>query len=102
MRTLCNIHPDIDYMHHWGCPECLKDLRKHQSALIELIREADRIEKEGLNCSYCPNIGWYADRDKYTGEPVQVQCEFCHTEPNSKFNLRQQWRVKCEANGIKL
>lgn len=34
----------------------------------------------------CPDQGWYAIADVYTGEPEQVQCEFCYTVENSMFN----------------
>jgi hypothetical protein len=39
-----------------------------------------------LDCPHCPDQGWWVDADKWTGEPVQVQCEFCWTNPRSKFN----------------
>ncbi len=37
------------------------------------------------DCPFCPNQGWYPDYDR-NGEVVQVQCEFCWTNPLSKFN----------------
>jgi len=37
------------------------------------------------DCPFCPNQGWYSDYDR-NGEVVQVQCEFCWTNPLSKFN----------------
>lgn len=37
------------------------------------------------DCPFCQNQGWYPDYDRY-GEIVQVQCEFCWTNPLSKFN----------------
>lgn len=45
-------------------------------------------ESEVLDCPYCPNQGWYEDVDRHTGEPIQIQCEFCETEPFSKFNFK--------------
>lgn len=50
--------------------------------------------QEYVNCPACPNQGWYAEEDRYTGEPIQVQCEFCETEPNSVFNVVR--RLKSE------
>ena len=44
-------------------------------------------ETEGEDCPHCNNQGWYEVRDKYTGEPAQEQCEWCHTNPKSKFNM---------------
>lgn len=38
------------------------------------------------HCPHCPDQGWYPDNDPYSGEPVQVQCEFCWTNPLSYFN----------------
>lgn len=26
-RQLCPHHPDVDYQHAWGCPDCVRDLR---------------------------------------------------------------------------
>jgi hypothetical protein len=43
----------------------------------------------GLDCPNCPNQGWYADYDSHTGQEAPIQCEFCYTEPYSKFNLTQ-------------
>lgn len=43
-------------------------------------------ENEGEDCPHCNNQGWYEVRDKYTGEPAQEQCEWCYTNPKSKFN----------------
>ena len=45
---------------------------------------------EGEDCPHCNNQGWYAVSDKYTGEPAQEQCEWCHTNPKSKFNMEEQ------------
>lgn len=63
MRILCEIHPEIDYKHHWGCPECLRELKaekvellaekkqlqdeldKYKSAIIEVGRRAEIIKK---------------------------------------------------------
>lgn len=43
-------------------------------------------------CPNCPDQGWYAEADPRSGDPVQVQCEFCYTLPDSMFNVHQ--RVK--------
>lgn len=26
-RQLCPYHPDVDYQHAWGCPDCVRELR---------------------------------------------------------------------------
>jgi predicted Zn-ribbon and HTH transcriptional regulator len=43
-----------------------------------------------LDCPNCPNQGWYAVPNIHTGEPEQVQCEFCETDENSKFYLAKK------------
>lgn len=43
-----------------------------------------------IDCPHCPNQGWFVDSDPHTGEPVQVQCEFCYTNPNSVFNRQNK------------
>ena len=43
--------------------------------------------REALNCPHCPNQGWFEDRDHNTGDSMQVQCEWCCTTPNSRFNV---------------
>ena len=57
--------------------------------------EIDKAE-DALDCPNCDNQGWYPEM-QYVGydehgdayaEPVQVQCEFCYTVPNSVFNTR--------------
>jgi len=42
-------------------------------------------DNELEDCPFCHNQGWYPDYDR-NGEVVQVQCEFCWTNPLSKFN----------------
>ncbi len=42
---------------------------------LEQVREAAQ------DCPMCPNQGWYADGQE------QMQCEFCYTVPNSRFNI---------------
>jgi hypothetical protein len=37
------------------------------------------------HCPNCPDQGWYIVADN-SGEPEQVQCEWCYTVPNSVFN----------------
>lgn len=37
-------------------------------------------------CPHCPDQGWYPDYHPNTGDPVQIQCEFCYTTPDSLFN----------------
>lgn len=46
------------------------------------------------DCPYCDNVGWYAssNHSSLPWEAEQVQCEWCHTNPNSKFN----WNKKME------
>ena len=52
------------------------------------MSDLDRQVAEALDCPYCPNQGWFEDADPWTGDPIQVQCEFCYTEANSVFNMK--------------
>ena len=65
-------------------------------------------DKYGLDCSNCNNVGWYSgtdfthkQEDRFE-EPqeVQVQCEFCYTEPRSKFNLENDLKELLKANPL--
>lgn len=38
MRQLCQIHPNVDYRHAWGCPDCVVELR---TALAETQQELE-------------------------------------------------------------
>ncbi len=38
------------------------------------------------HCPHCPDQGWYPRYNYYTGDPEQVQCEWCYTNPKSVFN----------------
>lgn len=59
------------------------ELQAHNRALVEALEA----RKEG--CPNCDNVGWYADPSHHTGEPEQIQCEFCYTNPVSVFNIKQ-------------
>jgi hypothetical protein len=50
-----------------------------------LRADAEKV-KNAERCPNCPDQGWYAVRDRYTGDPAQEQCEWCETMPNSLFN----------------
>ena len=47
---------------------------------------ADRFSKADC-CPYCPNVGWYAQANMNTGEPEQIQCEWCETKETSLFKV---------------
>jgi hypothetical protein len=44
------------------------------------------------DCLYCDNVGWYAEQicSSLPWEVEQVQCEWCHTNPNSRFNFNRR------------
>lgn len=60
-----------------------------------VLKAADMVEQalEGYaivpveDCPNCPNQGWYAQPNNHTGEPEQVQCEFCETVRHSRYNI---------------
>lgn len=60
--------------------------------VMDLLHSRLRVQEdrdaigEVVLCSHCPNQGYYLDYDYYTGEPTQVECEVCHTTPNSLYN----------------
>lgn len=44
-RSLCELHPDVDYRVAWGCPECVMELLEERDALTqENQRLRDAIE----------------------------------------------------------
>lgn len=53
--------------------------RNRAEKLVEALRNQN-------NCPYCPNVGWYTGTDT-RGEPEQIQCEWCCTTVDSKFNV---------------
>lgn len=74
---------------------------EREAAAREAAAVADWLG-EPEDCPHCPNQGWYGDYESqpvYDSDengypilvdvipvPVQVQCEFCWTNPRSKFN----------------
>jgi hypothetical protein len=67
-------------------PESHNEGCLHIKALSILnAAEQAKNENELEDCPFCPNRGWYPDYDR-NGKVVQVQCEFCWTNPLSKFN----------------
>jgi hypothetical protein len=49
------------------------------------------------DCPYCDNVGWYARSNcsSLPWEAEQVQCEWCHTNPNSRYNKNQKMKEFC-------
>lgn len=45
------------------------------------------IEFTAIHCPNCPDQGWYAT-ETAKQEWTQVQCQFCHSNPNSVFNIK--------------
>ena len=65
----------------------------HEPSVSVLGRAAsearDYFIEQGKGCPNCPDQGWYVVASIYTGEAEQEQCEFCETDPESKFNRRK-------------
>jgi hypothetical protein len=57
------------------------DAACHRKTNRDLLMLLDK----GDHCPNCPDQGWYIVADN-SGEPEQVQCEWCYTVPNSVFN----------------
>ncbi len=69
---------------YWVDPEIAKArIEKYLAVSQDLNRMAK--EEPTLNCPNCPNQGWYPEYG-HSGEPVQIQCEYCNMEPNSVYN----------------
>lgn len=43
-------------------------------------------------CQNCPDQGYWVRPNDNTGEPEQVQCEFCHTNSYSRFKALSQFK----------
>ena len=85
---------DKQFKGSWAYDQWLK---KNKDAIAAQNAEFKRFafmgeveENEGEDCPHCNNQGWYAVQDKYTGDPAQEQCEWCHTNPKSKFNMGEK------------
>ncbi len=53
-----------------------------------LFIQRNKVSDNFQNCPDCPNQGWYA-RETPNGEPEQIQCQWCHVTPDSKFNYKK-------------
>lgn len=77
---------------------------------VVMQKIAEVVEKYGLDCPNCNNVGYYGksvSRYEYddNGLPTScyediepVPCEFCYTEPRSKFNLENELKEKFVSN----
>ena len=47
---------------------------------------------EWIDCPHagCANQGFIVVTGKWDGEPEQAQCEFCYTNPKSRFNYNRR------------
>jgi len=53
----------------------------------ELREKINRLVMDTEECPNCDNTGHYAGGGDEDGFPEEIQCEFCYTNPNSKFNF---------------
>ena len=68
--------------------------------------EIDRLKVALGGAGVCPNCvdqGWFTDADPNTGEPVQVQCQWCYETGHSLFNRfrKPMERLKAENERLK-
>ena len=40
---------------------------------------------KAVSCRYCGGVGWYAEQDRTTGDPMQVQCDHDGDYDSGKF-----------------
>lgn len=64
---------------------------------MSVKEELSKIIEKAESCPNCDNGGTLSEHsphcdchDRQTTCPVAVQCEFCYTNPNSKFNATDQ------------
>lgn len=57
----------------------------HRLEAAEAIQSAER-------CPDCPDQGWYGFMHPRTQEAEQAECEFCKTNPKSRFHAIEAWR----------
>ena len=72
-----------------GRLEQARDLIECDARIAELeakLAQAQARLETVVHCPHCSDQGWYQVLDKWTGEPKQEQCEFCHTVYNSAYN----------------
>jgi len=63
-----------------------RKMKEDLDATNEQIKKYKQtLESLAKDCPDCDNVGWYAIGDSTGFE--QCQCEFCYTEPLSRFNL---------------
>ena len=64
---------------------------ENQKATTDQYRERyEALFRGAGRCRRCPDQGYYTEPDPETGDAVQVQCEFCWTNPLSNFNVRRK------------
>lgn len=56
---------------------------------VELLESRAQVARlrEAKHCHLCQNEGYTTELDPKNGEPYQVECEFCFTNPKSLFNV---------------
>lgn len=100
----------IEYICKQAFTEAVAELISQPLKAEVMQKIADIVDKYGLDCPQCPNTGCYGEsisRYEYddNGLPTScyedveaVQCEFCYTEPRSKFNLENELKEKFASN----
>lgn len=62
-------------------------LLNQQKEIDTLKKEVEEL-KDGDNCPHCNDMGYQVVTGR-DGEPEQEQCEWCYTNPNSKFSRQR-------------
>lgn len=62
------------------CMVCRAEKAEQQLATATVRVEALEGALKDAICPYCENVGWTAQPHPNTGEPCQVQCEWCYNK----------------------
>ncbi len=62
--------------------QCAEEIRRLNQVIHDMSRLAELL-MVAKRCPHCEDKGWWVHQDQGTGEPIQVQCEWCATTPDS-------------------
>lgn len=97
--VICESHPDVEVDRHWGCPDCLYEIKRELSQTKARLRSVEEAAKVLFSDEF--NWGYVSDEFAlcvYCGRDVPFHGETVHSVTCPYANLEDVLNYKGDKN----